>query len=271
VLVTSGANITATTSSQIQLAAAASTLVFEDSTAKLNVEGSLGTSDKVVGTATANALVVLPSGTPDITIGKGNVADPAKLGNETGYTGTSKLASVTTSITANAALSAGSKYVFYSGTEALIGTDIPNGATLTITGTVNQVTSAIAATGGTGKLEVAATGRVTTGAALPANLKNDGVIATTYSSLDYNGLKSLVEASDSGTIVLGKWVGSVPAPLTQNQNLEIDTSGSITYTSGGGEYAISTGNKNALNNILASVTGYVTVTGTDTEILAERR
>jgi hypothetical protein len=309
VLVTSGASISATTSSQIQLAAAASTLVFEDSTAKLNVVGTLGTGDKVVGTGTEKALVILPSaGSAALTIGKDNIADPAKLGSTTDYTGGPKLASATTSTAVKANLVTGST-VIYSGSDALTDIDslvIPTGATLIITGTVNQVDYSITATD-TGKLEVAATGKVTTRAGLPANLKNDGVIETTNSSLDYNSLKALVGADGSGTIVLMAAVTGVTAPLELKQNLEINTAGSITYTSGATAFAsasavknvtiksngklilgstitslgstvtvsnggsdpaaISTEDGDALNSILAAVTGNIAVTGTDVSII----
>jgi hypothetical protein len=231
VIVENGANINATTASRIELAKTSSTLTF-DGSAKLNVVGSLASDEKVVGTA--KALVVLPSTiTPALTIGKDNIADPAKLGKETDYTDGPKLASVTTSADANTKLVSGSTVV-YSGTEALIGIDIPNDATLIITGTVNQANNPITATD-TGKLEVAATGKLVTNAALPAsaaNIKNDGVIETTNSSLDHAGLKALVWADGDGTIVLNIGISGVTAPLVLNQNLETGAGGSITYTSG---------------------------------------
>jgi hypothetical protein len=155
VLVTKGASVTTTTSSQIELATASSTLVFEDTAAKLEVVGTLTSSETVVGNSDGSALIIVPStGNPSLVIKPANVPG-ATLGNFT-----PAAASTSTSTEASAALTAGSTSVFYSGETSLGAVEVKSGSALIITGNLEQKDKLTV----TGTLEIAPGAEVTIGA-----------------------------------------------------------------------------------------------------------
>jgi hypothetical protein len=122
VVVASGATVTTTTSSQIQLVTATSTLVFEDTGAKLNVVGTIESGETVVGQNTGSALIVVPSESPDLTIAAENVTIGGQPATEITADGASSIigssAAASTPSAVSDALSGGAEEVFYSGEAA---------------------------------------------------------------------------------------------------------------------------------------------------------
>jgi hypothetical protein len=227
VFVTSTGTVTATVSSEITLTAT-STLSFEGTTAKLNVVGTIDEDETVVGTNTNTAIIVVPDGTLDLTIGTGNVtigssaATSTQLGGS--FTGTSAAASMPN--TAKTALEGSATEVFYSGTESLGTIEVPSEKTLVITGTLNQ-TAALTVSG---DLEIATGAEVTVSGA-------NGKLTV--------GEDAELTIAEGGTLDLG-------ANATIEGDGTIDNQGTIKTASTAGE---------TLGAILEAATGTIEATG----------
>jgi hypothetical protein len=226
VIVTKGASVTTTTSSQIQLVTATSTLVFEDTTAKLNVVGTLETDETVVGETAGSALIVVQSGGHDLTIGAGNVtingsaANGDQLGKEGGFTGSTK--TVSGGDLGSLTLTKDETLIVSGNVTASAKLDVPEGGTLEIAEgatlsvekelSLGKDASLTVAEGA--KITVAEAGELTVGENAELKVENGAEIAVagdlTVGAADEDGGKLTIAegatVSVSGTLTLAQSV-----------------------------------------------------------------